>query len=368
MNNNNNEVFDLFKERGCTVISFVNKKIPVEYICKCGLQRKQIYKDFVKRNCRNCKTLLFDVETVIPDIPDEVDNETGEVWKRTLGGWISSFGRAKNLLGSQCTLCPHKFRYYLNKRHEYASRLVAMAFKLEGYENLSTTDYVVTHIDGDVSNNRLNNLKVVHRKSVYRSSNIYKVFLSKRNINVDGLEYSTVPEFKEYKIYANGEVWNGHRFLEFSKEKSSIYYRINYTENSECKTIYTHRLVCYSFHKLDGRTKLSDYDDLQVNHKDGNKLNNSKDNLEWVTKSENIQHAYDSGLHNKTRGVRQFNKETNEFIKEYKSLAQAARETGEKEHCIREYLKGKTTNTRKYNWQSCNPDKDKMNAVKYIHV
>lgn len=35
-----------------------------------------------------------------------------------------------------------------------------------------------------------------------------------------------------------------------------------------------------------------------INHKDGNKLNNNKDNLEWVSIRENIHHAIDAGLIN----------------------------------------------------------------------
>ena len=38
-----------------------------------------------------------------------------------------------------------------------------------------------------------------------------------------------------------------------------------------------------------------------VNHKDGNKLNNSLDNLEWVSRADNLYHAMDAGRHPKAR-------------------------------------------------------------------
>ena len=54
--------------------------------------------------------------------------------------------------------------------------------------------------------------------------------------------------------------------------------------------LYIHRLVAESFiPNPDGYAV--------VNHIDGNKLNNSVDNLEWCSYAENNQHAYDMGLH-----------------------------------------------------------------------
>lgn len=52
----------------------------------------------------------------------------------------------------------------------------------------------------------------------------------------------------------------------------------------------------------------------QVNHKDGNKLNNNIENLEWCTCSENQQHAFDTGLKPKN-DKHPFSKLTNDDVR-----------------------------------------------------
>lgn len=61
--------------------------------------------------------------------------------------------------------------------------------------------------------------------------------------------------------------------------------------------------TCKKVHRLIAEAFISPYHGEQVNHKDGNKLNNSIDNLEWCTGSENMHHAYHNGLHSSTSPV-----------------------------------------------------------------
>ena len=56
------------------------------------------------------------------------------------------------------------------------------------------------------------------------------------------------------------------------------------------ESIYVHRLVAMTF--VTGFNKIKNC----VNHIDGNKQNNKKENLEWVTKKENSIHASKTGL------------------------------------------------------------------------
>lgn len=84
---------------------------------------------------------------------------------------------------------------------------------------------------------------------------------------------------------------NRRKWVKILKQKLTKdgYYENTLYKDGKCKFIRTHRIVAMAFLKKD---KIRN----EVNHKDGNKINNNVENLEWVTSSENQKHAYKLGL------------------------------------------------------------------------
>lgn len=90
----------------------------------------------------------------------------------------------------------------------------------------------------------------------------------------------------DYEITRNGEVIN----LKWKRNvkpqpNGKGYLRVHIAG----KTYFVHRLVAEKYVP-------NPENKPQVNHKDGNILNNCADNLEWVTNSENRNHAIEHGL------------------------------------------------------------------------
>jgi len=92
---------------------------------------------------------------------------------------------------------------------------------------------------------------------------------------------------EDYEITPKGEIINkatGHVLK--GQKNSKGYLRVCIGK----KFYFVHRLVAEKYVKNPSGKE-------QVNHIDGNKLNNSADNLEWVTNKENREHAVKEGLH-----------------------------------------------------------------------
>lgn len=95
----------------------------------------------------------------------------------------------------------------------------------------------------------------------------------------------------KYAITSHGRVYSyaSRKWLKMSVDNHG-YYVVNFTlANSKQRHYKPHRLVLESFvPRVKGRNI--------ANHIDGNKLNNNMNNLEWATFSDNLKHAYDTGL------------------------------------------------------------------------
>lgn len=97
-------------------------------------------------------------------------------------------------------------------------------------------------------------------------------------------------KYSRYEISTKGRVKNIDGYILSPRIKNSGYYYVILHHKRKRLTRYVHRLVAQTFYPV------SHIDEIWVNHKDGNKLNNEKSNIEWVTPSYNTIHAISNNL------------------------------------------------------------------------
>lgn len=112
-------------------------------------------------------------------------------------------------------------------------------------------------------------------------------------------------------VVSSAKIQNGYK--EIAKKQiidNRGYYRVSLGKDGLKITKKVHRLVAEAFIPNPNKYK-------EVNHIDGNKLNNHVDNLEWCTRSHNVLHAFNNGLMVSPKGEDVYNSIlTNEQVSE----------------------------------------------------
>lgn len=136
-------------------------------------------------------------------------------------------------------------------------------------------------------------------------------------------EWVTIEEFPNYQITKDGKIRNKST----QKIRKNSLGHLGYPVVSLRKN---GKMYLRTIHILLARTFIPNPENKpEVNHIDGNKANYKLENLEWVTRKENDNHARRTGLHKSDgdKPVLQYTKDMN-FIRRYKSASEAARVTG----------------------------------------
>lgn len=146
---------------------------------------------------------------------------------------------------------------------------------------------------------------------------------------IDYPERKDVPGYEGlYYVTNNGDVFSyektwicGANKRKHYKPESEIkkfinkdgYYNVILCKNGKPKNFKVQRLIAISF--IPNPLNLH-----EVNHEDGNKLNNKPTNLKWCTRSGNLLHAYKNGLKEEKKGeLNKRSKLTNEQAREIRA-------------------------------------------------
>lgn len=134
------------------------------------------------------------------------------------------------------------------------------------------------------------------------------------------IEWKSIPFFPNYEASTDGRIRNlkGREISQQEDETSKgTYLSVNIKhEDGSRRWIGVHRLVCLAFHGVH-----KDFPKIDTNHNDGNKHNNSESNVGWMSRSDNVKHAYINGLNPTVVTVTAYDHKTESTI-EFNSLAE----------------------------------------------
>ena len=143
------------------------------------------------------------------------------------------------------------------------------------------------------------------------------------------LQWKTITGYENlYSVSSDGNVLSHNKYGILTKKKNkSGYFYVQLFNNTKMKSYLIHRLVATEF--IPNPLNLP-----EINHKVGVKTNNYVDNLEWIDRKGNIEHAVEKGLinsvslkgnQNASKRIRVFKIRNGHIIGEFDSITIASK-------------------------------------------
>lgn len=166
----------------------------------------------------------------------------------------------------------------------------------------------------------------------------------KKEFEIHGYKVRVCVEHPNYAISACARVFRISTGKEMSQRLSGVpeYWYTRCCHNNKASTVRVHRMLALAWLPNDNPEVKT-----TVNHKDGNKLNNSIENLEWVTLAQNNQHGctlegnYGEGLYNTELTDEYVHEICKKLVEGYRTI-DIAKEYGVSNDIIRKIKAGDT--------------------------
>lgn len=157
-------------------------------------------------------------------------------------------------------------------------------------------------------------------------------------------QWRSVKGFVNYEVNDHGDIRNKHTTKILSPKIDRGYERVVLYDKGVRNMKQVHRIVAESF--IDN----PDCKD-EVNHINGNKHDNRVQNLEWCTRSDNMKHAYATGLKHFSGGLEERPVRVLETGQVYKSIHECARQLNCDQGHISHCLSGQRQTHNKYHFE-----------------